>query len=582
MFLSLRKGPYKGRWVRDLWLAVLTCSCAPVATHQSAPVSDGNPPSRYLAICDSGQFAVVMGDSTVGREAFTISCEMSETFVRVRSTSTLGIRSELQTELVLDKSLRPKRLTETGWLGSASVVDTLTWSGDTAALLRGGRIQVIPVNDGASFVGANFHTGLWLAIARYDLARGGHQTIPVFPKETLQVEAISIDSVGGVRPKNPAHPGLQALDVKLAQTSAIAWLDSQDRPVALTYALSGLRVIREGAEFAGAVSHIARSGDPLLGKTLSRDSVYQPARVEQVSFPSSDRELAGTLLMPNGPGPFAAVILISGSGALNRDGVLNIGGLSDYRPLRDLADAVVECGIAVLRFDNAGTGKSTMAGGQTTWDRMHDVMAGVASLRARPEIDPSRIGLVGHSEGGLVALMVAAHDSNLRALVLLASPGTRGDTLLRAQLEEHLASVQNFSELAKDSARSVQDSIFRSLRSSRSASDGALDWLRSFIDLSPATFTSQIRAPVLIVQGGRDRQVPISNSTALARLLSRGRTGADVTTIVIDSLNHLFLPAPTGRVAEYSSLPVHRLGADVLGPVRQWLRDRLRTDKVGH
>ena len=531
---------------------------------------------RYLSVCGSGQFSVLVGDSAVGREVFAISCESSRTLVRVRTTSDLGIRSDLQIELVLEKDLRPNRLTETGRLGDVSIADTLVWAGDSANLHRGGKIQSIPVVGGASFVGANFHTGLWLAIARYNLARGGYQAIPVFPRETLHVAPVNLDSIRVAQPRNYPYPQLQALNVKLAQTSAIAWMDSEGRLLGLTYEPGKLRVVREGAEFGWARPLMSRLADSLSDDSQRRAAVGDSAsQGEELSFLSGDRELAGTLLIPPGSGPFPAVVLIPGTGALDRDGAVSISGLSDYRPLRDLATAIVKRNIAVLRFDNAGTGTSMSAAAQTTWDRMNDVMAGVANLRRRRDIVASRIGLLGHSEGGLIAMMVAAGDSNVRALVLLASPGTRGDTLLRAQLEEHLTSLQNLSQDARDSARLAQEELFRSLRSDSTLSDGTLLWLRSFIDLTPASFSGRINVPVLIVQGGRDHQVPVSNATELAGLLRRGRTESDVTTLIVDSLNHLFLPARTGRVAEYPKLSAHRLGPDVLDPISDWLSVRL-------
>ncbi|MGH1561008.1 alpha/beta fold hydrolase [Caulobacter segnis] len=157
-----------------------------------------------------------------------------------------------------------------------------------------------------------------------------------------------------------------------------------------------------------------------------------PYRAEDVSYrnPASGLTLAGTLTLPEGAGPFPAVVLITGSGAQDRDETV-----FGHKPFWVIADALTRKGVAVLRVDDRGTGGSQAGppGSGGIPALVTDVAAGVAFLRARADIDPARIGLVGHSEGGQVAPLVAAEDPRVAFLVLMAAPGVDGATLLVAQ-----------------------------------------------------------------------------------------------------------------------------------------------------
>ena len=159
-----------------------------------------------------------------------------------------------------------------------------------------------------------------------------------------------------------------------------------------------------------------------------------PYPAEDVTFENKTAgiKLAGTLTLPKGDGPFPAVVLISGSGAQDRDETL-----FGHKPFLVIADHFARNGIAVLRFDDRGVGKSGgKQEGATSADFATDAHAAVKYLQGRKEIDPKRIGLMGHSEGGLIAPMVAAdHPDDVGFIVLLAGPGLPGDEVLRSQLE---------------------------------------------------------------------------------------------------------------------------------------------------
>ncbi len=158
-----------------------------------------------------------------------------------------------------------------------------------------------------------------------------------------------------------------------------------------------------------------------------------PYREEEVSYDNKVQSvrLAATLTLPPEKGPFAAVVLITGSGPQDRD-----ESLLGHKPFLVLSDYLTRKGIAVLRADDRGTGKSTgNFATATTADFATDTEAGIAYLKTRPEVDPHKIGLIGHSEGGVIAPMVAARNPDVAFIVMMAGPGVRGDEILPAQIQ---------------------------------------------------------------------------------------------------------------------------------------------------
>jgi alpha-beta hydrolase superfamily lysophospholipase len=277
-------------------------------------------------------------------------------------------------------------------------------------------------------------------------------------------------------------------------------------------------------------------------------------------------ELAGTLTRPAGAaGRVPAVVTISGSGPQDRDG--QILGIPDYRPFRAFADTLGRRGIAVLRFDERGVGASGGAfGSATSRDFADDVRAVVAWLRARPDVDPSRVALLGHSEGGIVAPLVAAEDSAVAALVLLAAPAVPGRRLLDYQAR--LALPRGLPAARRDSAEAA---LARAVDSAVAQSA----WLRWFAAYDPLPAARRVRAPTLVLHGATDRQVPAEQAdTLLAALRAGGSRAAERR--VFPGLNHLLLEDASGSPAGYAALPDRRLPPRVLGAVADWLAATLR------
>lgn len=294
-----------------------------------------------------------------------------------------------------------------------------------------------------------------------------------------------------------------------------------------------------------------------------------PYSAVDVTVPTpAGHALAGTLTLPkDAPGPVPAVVLVTGSGPQDRDSHMAI--IPDYRFFRQVADSLSRRGMAVLRMDDRGVGGSGGATPDvTTADFADDVRAAVAWLRARPEVDPARIALAGHSEGGIIAPLVAADDGRIAAVVLMAGPAWTGRRISDMQIRDVLAG-QGRTGAALDSA------LAAAVAERDSAAEG-MPWVRWFLEHDPLPVAGRVRAPVLVLQGGTDRQVTPGQAEELAAAVRAGGNG-DVTVRVFPAVNHLFLADPDGTAdpARYAALPDKRVPATVLGALADWLAARL-------
>ena len=294
-----------------------------------------------------------------------------------------------------------------------------------------------------------------------------------------------------------------------------------------------------------------------------------PYTAEDVTIPTkAGFTLAGTLTLPKGAnGPVAAVVTITGSGLQDRDEAISL--VKGYRLFRQIADTLGRNGIAVLRMDDRGFGRS---GGSvataTSADFADDIRAGLAYLRTRREIDPRRLGLVGHSEGGLIAPMVAASDSALRAIVLMAGPSQGGREILEYQARY---AVEHDTSLKVPQ----RDSALTAARASIDSATRASPWLRFFVSYDPLATAGHVKVPTLILQGATDRQVTAEQAEQLAAAI-RAAGNARVTVRVFPEANHLFVQDPDGDPSRYSTLPSGAVRSDVLGLLVDWLLGELR------
>jgi pimeloyl-ACP methyl ester carboxylesterase len=337
-----------------------------------------------------------------------------------------------------------------------------------------------------------------------------------------------------------------------------------------------------------------------------------PYREEEVKFTSEGITLGGTLTLPEGKGPFPAIVLLTGSGAQDRNETL-----FGFAPFRILADTLTRSGLSVLRFDDRGVGAS---GGSfsaaTTNDFVADAIAAVDFLQTRSEVDPDRIALLGHSEGALVAARAAVKGGRISCVVFLAGPGVRADSLILAQMEglakasaippEVLAENldlerQVFDVVRRDSGWDALRSALtlaalRKLRESGAAipsvdslARGLVDaqlmavrspWFRQFIKLDPATDLRQLHCPVLALFGGKDMQVPVEINRPPMEHALREAGNTHVTVEVFPDANHLFQEARTGNPKEYPELK-KAFAPGVVKTIVRWLTAELHPGRLG-
>ncbi len=343
-----------------------------------------------------------------------------------------------------------------------------------------------------------------------------------------------------------------------------------------------------------------RSDQPLELHRPQTPSKPYPYREEEVTFSNSAANvtLAGTLTLPKGPGPFPAALLIAGSGPHDRD-----ESLANHKPFLVLADFLTRKGVAVLRYDKRGIGKSTgSVDNATTLDLASDAAAALTFLKSRHDIDPTRIGLVGHSEGAMIAPYLAANSKDIPWLILLAAPATSGqDTFLnQSELigrvgglsDAQLVASLSFDREAYDLVRQEKNPGILAKKLKQLVHESGLDatlppstleiqlrmmtspWFRFFLDYDPLPSLRNIKCPVLALYGQKDLQVPAKSNLPLLQkaLADGGNTRADVRQL--PELNHLFQHAFSGSPSEYGAID-ETVSPEVLQIIGDWLQPRV-------
>jgi fermentation-respiration switch protein FrsA (DUF1100 family) len=328
-----------------------------------------------------------------------------------------------------------------------------------------------------------------------------------------------------------------------------------------------------------------------------------PYYSEDVTFKNEKAgiTLAGTLTLPKKEGVFPAVILITGSGAQNRD-----EELMGHKPFLVLSDFLTKNGIAVLRYDDRGTAQSTgNFKNSTSLDFATDALAAVNYLQTRKEINKQKIGLIGHSEGGLIAPIVATNSKNVSFIVLLAGPGLPGNQLLLLQ-QKLIAEAAGMSQADILKAQEVNKTAFNIIAKSKSPEQLKTDltaymiqvskndpnkptgmtdaeyvkiqtdkiltpWMVTFLTFNPAPTLERVKCPVLALNGAKDLQVaPKENLTAIKEALLKGGN-KNITTKELPNLNHLFQECKTGLPQEYATIE-QTFAPTALNEILDWIK----------
>ena len=390
----------------------------------------------------------------------------------------------------------------------------------------------------------------------------------------------------------------------------------------IKFEVANARIEYDGELDGDEITGTFKQGGQVFPMNLSRKAIekevvkrpQEPSKPysyysEDVTFqnPKANISLAGTLTLPEKEGVFPVVVLITGSGPQNRDEEL-VG----HKPFLVISDYLTKNGIAVLRYDDRGVGQSK---GDfktaTTTDFATDVESAITYLKTRKEINKKQIGLVGHSEGGLIAPMVASKSKDVSFIVLLAGTGIQGDKLLLLQ-QELIAKANGASE--SDIKKSIQananlfkmvlqsndnqklkadltnkiNEIVKNDNSSEIPKGMTKDqyialqvdqitspWMEYFMKYNPVPALEKVKCAVLAVNGEKDLQVPPKeNLTAIKNALTKGGN-KNVTTIEFPNLNHLFQECKTGSPNEYASIE-QTFSPRALAEITQWIKSQTK------
>jgi len=374
------------------------------------------------------------------------------------------------------------------------------------------------------------------------------------------------------------------------------------------------KLSNDGSEIAGEWKQGGQT-TPLVFKRLAKAASLERPQDPKQPYPYLAEEvvvenkaagikLAGTLTLPRAAGPHPVVMFITGSGPQDRD-----EAVMGHRPFLVLADHLTRQGIAVLRCDDRGVGKSTGDFSKATdKDFADDVIAQVAYLHTRKEVDTKRLGLIGHSEGGIIAPMVAVKSKDVSFIVLLAGVGVPMEKLLVRQARD-IALVMGASEDAIAKNAALQNELFKIAKEQKDNSaaeaamrklfrdqlaeftdeqrkamglfDAAIEpqikmvlspWFRDLLSYDPRPTLKAVQCPVLALNGEKDLQVAAKENLAAIRDALAAGGNENVKTVELPGLNHLFQTCQTGAIAEYGQIE-ETFSPAAMQLISNWIRE---------
>ncbi len=423
----------------------------------------------------------------------------------------------------------------------------------------------------------------------------------------IEVPSLKLDILVDLAQKEGAWTGTIAVPAQGLKDFALGQITVEDKQISFVMpgvpgdpSFSG-RLAEDGKAISGNFTQGGQTFPFKLERKLASESGKAvefarpqepkkpyPYLEEEVAYENKEAgvTLAGTLTLPRSQGPFPAVLLVTGSGPQDRNETV-LG----HRPFLVLADYLTRLGIAVLRVDDRGVGKSTGNFREaTSQDFAGDALAGVEFLKSRKEINNHRIGILGHSEGGIIAPIVAVKSADVAFIILMAGPGITGEEILYLQ-GELIAKANGASDEVVARSRQAQEKIFSVMKQEKDLkvaekkirektladmatmteeekkkmgiSESSLEnnlktlltpWFQYFLTYDPRPTLMKVKCPVLAINGAKDLQVPPSaNLPAISKALEDGGNN-DYTLVKLPNLNHLFQTSKTGSPVEYSSI----------------------------
>lgn len=342
--------------------------------------------------------------------------------------------------------------------------------------------------------------------------------------------------------------------------------DEQGHLIRLTVPAQSLDVVRED-----------------VAASTSRTHTYSNPGDEPITMPGSGFNIAGTLTRPKDDrqarnGRFPAVVLHTGSGVGDRDGLA-----AGVPTLGQLAGALAEAGFLAVRYDKRGYGQTGgRAESATMSDFAEDLRSVVKYLERRRDVDRRRVAVVGHSEGAWVALLAASRENDIDAVVSIAAPAGTGAEVVLDQQRRALEAMK-VPDAERQAKIDLQKRILSAVVTGKGWDDIPPDvrkqadtpWFQSLLTFDPAKVIDNVDQPILILHGELDRQVPVSHAEQLAKMAEKGDSRA-VELVTVIGVNHLLVPALTGEVSEYGSLPDRNVSPHVTKAIADWLTKTFR------
>ena len=412
----------------------------------------------------------------------------------------------------------------------------------------------------------NFYASYEALAARLAGVEAGAE-LPVYVAPQAEIK-LQVKGVTAERVQTPSGPvDTRKYDITFQNpgnpVSAVVTIDARARLARLDIPAVGLAVVRSD------LTSVAVRTETLRNPTDS-----------DVTIPTDGFNLAGTITTPPDIARLRApaIVLVAGSGQVDRDET--VAGIPIFA---QLAGALAQRGFVVVRYDKRGVGQS---GGRTETAALpeyaDDLIAIVKWLRKREDVDPRRIAVAGHSEGGAVAMIAATREDKITSLVLMGTPGTTGAELILEQ-QRHQLDLLKTPDAERQEKIALQQKIQAAVTSDKG--DAAWEgippalrrqadtpWFRSFLLFDPARIMPKVRQPILIVQGDLDVQVPPKNADRLAELARGRKKAAPVEVTHLPGLNHLFVPAATGEVQEYATLKEKAISPRLAETIADWMK----------
>jgi pimeloyl-ACP methyl ester carboxylesterase len=462
-------------------------------------------------------------------------------------------------ELKLDATLRGAPIGLVTSFGVTTAISEITQSGQTT--------QKTDEVAAKTIVLPNNHFGAYEALAvRLASAKTGDEIrVYIAPQAEIPVRIgdISAESIRTPDTVVSVRRFQLAFQNPKGALEATIWVDDRSRLARFEIPSVSLQVVRE----------------ELASVAARRETASHPGDV-LASIPAAGFTLAATITRPPGPAVAArlklpAVVLVGGSGPTDRDQV--VAGIPVFG---QLAGALADAGFIVTRYDKRGVGQS---GGRlesaTLADFAEDVRSVVKYLSKREDVDRRRIAVIGHSEGGAVAMIAASREKAITAVGLVATPGTTGAELILEQ-QRHVLERLKAPDADKHAKVELQKKIQQAVLTGTGWEGVPEDlrkqadtpWFQSVLAFDPAKVMPNVRQPVIVIQGSLDTQVPQHHATKLGELANARKKAPKTDVVVIEGVNHLLVPATTGEVDEYAQLEDRKVSPKVTEKILDWLK----------